>query len=94
MLLNHVCTKIHSGSSPAMEVEGVRRIFGRSIAKRKVGITGYVGEGMFLLRQRFMPPQLSKDNRPIVLLLSLMLLHAKDVFGIIHIFQHGYIGCP
>ena len=35
LLVNHDCTKNHDGSSPAMEVTGVRRIFQRSVEKRK-----------------------------------------------------------
>ena len=45
LLVNHDCTKNHEGSSPAMEVTGVRRIFQRSVEKRKLRITGYVGDG-------------------------------------------------
>ena len=46
-------------------------------------------ESSFLLRQRFTPRQLSKDNRPIVLLLFLMFPHAKDIWRNIHVFQRG-----
>ena len=46
-------------------------------------------ESSFLLRQRFTPRQLSKDNRPIFLLLFLMFLHAKDIWRNIHVFQRG-----
>ena len=46
-------------------------------------------ESSFLLRQRFTPRQLSKDNRPIVLLLFLTFLHAKDIWRNIHVFQRG-----
>ena len=46
-------------------------------------------ESSFLLRQSFTPRQLSKDNRPIVLLLFLTFLHAKDIWRNIHVFQHG-----
>ena len=46
-------------------------------------------ESSFLLRQRFTPRQLSKDNRPIVLLLFLTFLHAKDIWHNIHVFQRG-----
>ena len=45
LLVSHNCTKNHDGSSPAMEVTGVRRIFQRSIEKTKLIITGYVGDG-------------------------------------------------
>ena len=45
LLVSHNCTKNHYGSSPAMEVTGVRRIFQRSIEKRKLIISGYVGDG-------------------------------------------------
>ena len=45
LLVNHHCTKNHEGSSPAMEVTGVRRIFERSVEKRSIRITGYVGDG-------------------------------------------------
>ena len=45
LVLDHNCTKNHEGSSPAMEVVGVRRIFGRSIEKNHIRITGYVGDG-------------------------------------------------
>ena len=47
-------------------------------------------ESSFLLRQSFTPRQLSKDNRPIVLLLFLTFLHAKDIWRNIHVFQHGW----
>ena len=46
-------------------------------------------ESSFLLRQRFTPRQLSKDNRPIVLLLFLMFPNAKDIWRNIHVFQRG-----
>ena len=46
-------------------------------------------ESSFLLRQRFTPCQLSKDNRPIVLLLFFIFLHAKDIWRNIHVFQRG-----
>ena len=39
--------------------------------------------------QRFTPRQLSKDNRPIVLLLFLTFLHAKDIWRNMHVFQRG-----
>ena len=48
-------------------------------------------ESSFLLRQRFTPHQLSRDNRPIVLLLFLMLLHTKDIWRNIHVFQPGRV---
>ena len=38
---------------------------------------------------RFTPCQLSKDNRPIVLLLFLMFFHANDIWRNIHVFQRG-----
>ena len=42
----------------------------------------------FLLRQRFTPHKLYKGNRPpIVLQLLFMLLHAKDIWCKIHVFQ-------
>ena len=46
-------------------------------------------ESSFLLRQGFTTHQLSKDNRPIVFPLFLMLLHAKDIWGNIHAFLRG-----
>ena len=46
-------------------------------------------ESSFLLHQRFTPCQLSKDNIPIVLLLFLRFLHAKDISRNIHVFQCG-----
>ena len=46
-------------------------------------------EGSFLLCQRFMPHQLSKDNRPIIPPLLLMLLHAKNIWRNMHVFQCG-----
>ena len=45
-----------------------------------------------MLRQRFTPRQLSEDNRPIVLPLFLLLLHAKDIWRTIHVFQRD--SCP
>ena len=39
MKLMHNCTKNYVGSSPAMEVDGVRRIFNRSISKRNMRYT-------------------------------------------------------
>ena len=43
----------------------------------------------FCYAKRFTPRQLSKDNRPIVLLLFLTFLHAKDIWRNIHVFQRG-----
>ena len=43
--MDHECKATHTGSSAAMEVSGVRKIFMRSIKKRKLRITGYVGDG-------------------------------------------------
>ena len=54
-----------------------------------VGTLSSSVESSFLLRQSFTPRQLSKDNRPIVLLLFLTFLHAKDIWRNIHVFQHG-----
>ena len=54
------------------------------VKQRETGV-----ESSFLLRQRFTPRQLSKDNRPIVLLLFLMFPHAKDIWRNIHVFQRG-----
>ena len=45
LLADHTCTKNHTGSSPAMEVEGIKRIFNRSVTKRNIRITGYVWDG-------------------------------------------------
>ena len=65
--------------------------FVKFVRSRRVCISSSV-ESSFLLRQRFTPRQLSKDNRPIVLLLFLTFLHAKDIWRNIHIFQRG-ISC-
>ena len=37
--------KTHEGSSTAMEVVVIRSIFGRSMEKNNIRITGYVGDG-------------------------------------------------
>ena len=42
---NHKCPKNYVGSAPAMEPEGVKRIFGRSESSRKLQYTGYIGDG-------------------------------------------------
>ena len=44
-LENHKCDKDHEGSAPVMEVVGTRAIFNRSVAKRNLRYTGYVGDG-------------------------------------------------
>ena len=46
-------------------------------------------ESFLLLHKRFTACQSSKDNRPIVLPLFLMLLYAKDIWPNTHVFQHG-----
>ena len=45
MKLMHKCNKNYTGSSPGMEVDGVRRIFRRSVATRKLRYTHYIGDG-------------------------------------------------
>ena len=42
---DHICYIIHHGSAPKMELEGVERIFGRSINKNKIRYTEYYGDG-------------------------------------------------
>ena len=42
---NHVCPINFAGSAPAMEPEGVRRIFLRSSESRHLQYTGYIGDG-------------------------------------------------
>ena len=47
-------------------------------------------EGLYLLCQNFLCHTNSlKDNRPIVIPLSLMLFHAKDIWHTMCVFQHG-----
>ena len=41
----HECTKSNEGSSSAVELVGVKRIFGRSVESRNLRITGYIGDG-------------------------------------------------
>lgn len=41
----HNCSKNYEGSSPSMEVVGVRRMFNRSIAEKKLRYTHYIGDG-------------------------------------------------
>ena len=43
--IDHDCTINHSGSAPAMEQVGVKRIFGRSIDKNKLCYMEYYGGG-------------------------------------------------
>ena len=42
---NHQCSINFVGSAPAMEPEGVSRIFTRSVESRKLQYTGYIGDG-------------------------------------------------
>ena len=44
-LAQHKCPINFSGSAPAMEPEGVKRIFARSEDSRKLQYTGYIGDG-------------------------------------------------
>ncbi len=44
-LAEHSCGTNFAGSAPAMEPEGVRRIFERPKADRNLHETGYIGEG-------------------------------------------------
>ena len=41
----HKCSINHAGSAPAMEKEGVKQIFSRSISDRKLRYTEYYGDG-------------------------------------------------
>ena len=41
----HVCTLNYEGSAPGMEIEGVKRIFNRSIKKHNLRYTEYFGDG-------------------------------------------------
>ena len=42
---NHKCQKNYDGSAPGMELVGSTRIFGRSVAERKLRYTKYIGDG-------------------------------------------------
>ena len=44
-LLHHDCNINHIGSSGSMEVEGVKKMFSRSVADRKLRYTTYLGDG-------------------------------------------------
>ncbi len=44
-LAEHSCSTNFAGSAPAMEPEGVRRIFERSEADRNLQYTGYIRDG-------------------------------------------------
>ena len=41
----HNCQKNHTSSSAAMEIDGVRRVFGRSVKERGLRYTKYIGDG-------------------------------------------------
>ena len=41
----HKCATTHEGSSSAMELVGVKRIFERSVQSRTLRTTGYIGDG-------------------------------------------------
>ena len=42
---SHQCSINYTGSAPAMEQEGVKRIFSRSESSRSLQYTGYIGDG-------------------------------------------------
>ena len=44
-LAKHSCSIKYSGSAPAMEQEGVKRIFQRSESERNLQYAGYIGDG-------------------------------------------------
>ena len=45
LLERHVCKANYQGSSPAMETEGMKRIFARSETTRQLQYTEYFGDG-------------------------------------------------
>ena len=43
--ISHKCTINYTGSAPGMEVEGAKRIFGRSVEKHGVRYSDFYGDG-------------------------------------------------